>query len=112
MGKASREKGKRGEREFASLCREYGYAARRGQQYSGVEGDDVIGLPGIHAEDKRVERLNLRAAVAQSCRDAAEGAAPIVAHRRNHGDWLVTMRARDWFALYGAYAAAQAEKEE
>ena len=59
MGKASREKGKRGEREFASLCREYGYAARRGQQYCGVEGDDVIGLPGIHAEVKRVERLDL-----------------------------------------------------
>lgn len=49
MGKLSREKGKRGEREFASLCREYGYAARRGQQYSGAGGEDVVGLPELPA---------------------------------------------------------------
>lgn len=107
MGKLSREKGKRGEREFASLCREYGYAARRGQQYSGAGGEDVVGLPGIHAEIKRVERLDLPAAIAQAARDAG-GALPLVAHRRNRGEWLITMRAADWFALYSEYAAGMA----
>ncbi len=92
----SRDKGARGEREFAAFLREQGFAARRGQQYSGLEGEDVIGLPGHHVEVKRVEKLNLRAAMAQSIRDAKEGEVPIVAHRRNWGEWLITLRARDY----------------
>ena len=42
----SRTKGAVGEREVASMLRGYGYKARRGQQYSGANGDaDVVGLP-------------------------------------------------------------------
>ena len=45
----SRRKGKAGELEWARLCREHGYDCRRGQQFSGSNGDaDVVGLPGIH----------------------------------------------------------------
>lgn len=56
----SRNKGAAGERELAGKLRDYGYDARRGQQYSGANGDaDVVGLPGIHIEVKRVERLNI-----------------------------------------------------
>lgn len=104
MGKSQREKGKRGEREFAALCKQHGYDARRGQQYSGVDGEDVVGLPGIHIECKRVEKLNLYDAMAQSIRDAKTNI-PIVAHRRNNAEWLITMRADDWFAIYSEYAA-------
>ena len=61
----SRAKGKAGELELSRLLRDYGYDCRRGQQYSGASGDaDVIGLPGIHIEVKRVERLDISAAVA------------------------------------------------
>ena len=61
----SRAKGCRGEREIAKILREYGYEARRGQQYSGFNGDaDVVGLPGYHIEVKRVENLNLDKAIA------------------------------------------------
>lgn len=95
----SREKGKRGEREFAKLCREYGYNARRGQQYNGLDGDDVVGLPNIHVEVKRVEKLNIYNAIAQSARDSKEKT-PIVAHKKNNCDWLITMKAKDWFDLY------------
>lgn len=102
MGKLSREKGKRGEREFAALCRRHGIAARRGQQYSGEGGDDVVGLPGIHVEVKRVERLNLWEAMAQAIRDS-HGDKPIVAHRKNGAGWLVTMPAEDWLELYRAW---------
>ncbi len=67
----SREKGKRGERELASKLREYGYGTRRGQQYCGANGDaDVVGLPGIHIECKRVERLNLDDAMTQAKADS------------------------------------------
>lgn len=102
----SRQKGKAGEREFARLCRCEGYDCRRGQQYSGANGDaDVVGLPGIHVEVKRVERLNLEDAMSQAKRDAKETEIPIVAHRRNHCEWKITMRAEDWFKLYRSWEA-------
>lgn len=100
----SRRKGADGEREFASLCREHGYSGvRRTAQYCGNTGDaaDVVGLPGIHVEVKRVERLNLENAMAQAVHDAAKKAhRPVVAHRKNNCEWLITMRASDWFALF------------
>lgn len=100
----SREKGKAGEREFAALCRKHGFKnARRGQQFNGLEGKDVVGLEGIHIEVKRVERLNIDKAMKQSIEDSKEGEIPIVAHRRNREEWKVTMRAEDWLEFYKAW---------
>lgn len=97
----SREKGAAGERELANLLKEHGYDTRRGQQFCGANGDaDVVGLPGIHIECKRVERLNLYAAMEQSERDSREGEIPVVMHRKNRQDWLVTMRFSDWLEMY------------
>lgn len=79
----SRAKGCRGERELAAVLREHGFDSRRGQQYCGLNGDaDVIGLPGIHIECKRVERLNIYEAVQQAGRDAGGGETPAVFHRK------------------------------
>ena len=106
MGKSQREKDKRGERELAGQLREYGYDCRRGQQYCGRSGAaDVVGLPGIHIECKRVERLNLHDAMDQAVRDAGalpeDGRPfPAVFHRRDHEEWLVTMRLEEWIHLY------------
>lgn len=100
----SREKGKAGEREFAALCRKHGFEnARRGQQYSGLEGKDVVGLAGVHVEVKRIERLNLSKAMKQAIEDSSEGEIPIVAHRKNRENWKITMLADDWFELYMAW---------
>lgn len=68
MSKKEREKGKRGEHMWASVCREEGYDVRRTSQYCGQTGDaaDCIGLLGIHQEVKFVERLNLREAMEQA----------------------------------------------
>lgn len=113
MSKMSREKGKRGEREWAELCRAHGYGeARRTAQYCGKTGDasDVVGLHGIHQEVKRVERLELYHALQQATRDAQEagaGAIPVVAHRRNKERWVVIMDAEDWFKLFHAWTEAQ-----
>ena len=97
----SKAKGSAGERELARKLREYGYECRRGQQYSGANGDaDVIGLPSIHIECKRVERLNLYDAMAQAKHDARDGELPAVFHRRNNCKWLVTMELDDWMSLY------------
>lgn len=100
--KSSREKGAKGERELASKLREYGYRTRRGQQYCGANGDaDVVGLPGIHIECKRVERLNLYDAMAQAVHDAKKDLLLAVFHRKNNCSWLVTMRLEDFMKLYG-----------
>ena len=88
----SRAKGARGERELAAVLREYGYATRRGQQYSGANGDpDVIGVPGLHIECKRVEQLNIGKAMEQSMDDARAGEIPVVMHKKNRKPWLVTL---------------------
>ena len=83
MGKPSRDKGKRGEREVASLLRSYGYDAHRGQQFhGGKESPDVVGLPGIHIEVKRTEAFRLWDALSQAKTDAGDKM-PIVVHRKN-----------------------------
>lgn len=97
----SRSKGKRGELELSKKLRGYGYECRRGQQFSGANGDaDVVGLPGIHIECKRVEKLNIYDAIDQSRRDAKRHELPAVFHRKNDCDWLVTMRLDDWIKIY------------
>lgn len=100
----SRNKGAAGERELAGKLREYGYECRRGQQYCGANGDaDVVGLPGIHIECKRVEKLNLYDALDQSVKDGKEDEIPTVFHRKNRRSWLVTMQLEDFMKIYGRY---------
>lgn len=97
----SREKGAAGERELANELKRYGYPARRGQQFCGLNGEpDVVGVPGLHIECKRVERLNLEAAMKQSERDARPTEIPVVIHRRNREEWKVTMRLDEFMGLW------------
>lgn len=105
----SRNKGKVGELEFAKLCRDAKFPdVRRGQQYNGLEGDDVVGLCGVHVEVKRVEALNIDKALKQSEEDAGKQEIPIVAHRKNREKWKITMRAEDWFEFYREWSEAVA----
>ena len=103
----SRAKGARFERALASKFREYGYDCRRGQQYSGANGDaDVVGLPGIHIEAKAREKMQLYEWMAQAKRDAeGSGRLPAVFHKKNNADILVTMTLEDWMHLYREWEA-------
>lgn len=93
----SRAKGKRGELELVHTLNGYGFVTRRGQQFSGVNGDaDVVGIDGLHIEVKRVEQLNIEKALEQSRRDARDGEIPVVIHRKNGEDWKVTLDL-EWF---------------
>lgn len=105
----SKRKGKNGELEWARFCRNHGYDCRRTAQYCGNTGDasDVVGMPGIHQEVKRVERLCIEDAMAQAVHDSGGVSTPIVAHRKNGHEWLVTMRADDWFTLYRSWETEQ-----
>ena len=102
-GESSQRQGADGERELADLLREHGFDIQRGGSLSFGEVPDLMGLPGVHIEVKRVERLNLGEAMAQASRDAERfhAGAPTVFHRRNRQPWLVTMRLTDWLRLYG-----------
>ncbi len=104
MGKMSREKGKRFERLISQLFREYGYSASRSAQYCGKTGQaaDVIGVPGLHIEAKRQERMQLYDWMDQAVRDseASGEGLPTVIHKKNNADILVTMRFEDWIELY------------
>lgn len=97
----SKQKGARGERELSSKLKEYGFDTRRGQQYCGANGDaDVVGLPNIHIECKRVQSLNLYNAISQAKSDAKESELPAVFHRKDRSEWLVTMTFDDWMKIY------------
>ena len=114
-GKRSRDKGKRGEREGAAVCRDQGYNCHRTAQFRGNTGDagDVEGLPGIHQEVKRTETLRAWDYMHQAIHDATQagkGEKPIVAWRKNDHGWLVMMRAEDWFELYREWEAGRGQQ--
>lgn len=98
----SSRKGAAGERELAALLRDEGYIVARGGTQSYGELPDLIGLPGIHIECKRVEKLNVPEAMQQSMRDAERfrDGKPTLFHRRSRSPWLVTMLFTDWIQIY------------
>ena len=109
MAVNSKRKGAVGERELSKKLNEYGFGTRRSVQYNGKADDgkaDLVNLPGIHIECKRVERLNVSEAMAQAVNDA-KGEMPTVFHRKNREGWLVTMRLEDWMELYRKYEEAE-----
>lgn len=116
MGKMQRDKGARFERLLASRFREYGYDASRTAQHCGKTGQaaDVTGPPGIHIEAKHQEKMQLYEWMAQAKRDAAaagENRLPVVCHKKNNAEILVTMGFDDWMNLYNEWAAGHDLKE-
>ena len=101
-GARSRRKGSRGERELARVLTSEGFPATRGQQHRGGPGSpDVLcpSLASIHWEAKRSERLSLYDALVQARADAGTGQIPVVAHRRNHHDWVAVLQLEDLLAI-------------
>lgn len=84
---------------------EYGFKTRRGQQYSGIGGEDVVGIDGVHIECKYTANGHgmLYEWVAQAVRDS-DGKIPVVMHKKvseksRGNEWLVTMRLEDFKEL-------------
>ncbi len=101
MGKASRDKGKRGEREIAALFRAHGFNARRGQQFrGGGDSPDIIhDIPGLHVEVKFRENVSPYAALDQVSRDADLEDTPVVFMRKLRKPWIVIMDADDFLEI-------------
>ena len=105
IGKASKGKGKVGEREIVHLLKKHGFNAARGQQFRGSpDSPDVIckDLEEYHIEVKRVERFSLYKAMSQAAEDAGEGQDPIVFHRSNGEKWVVVIDAEKFLELVKA----------
>ncbi|WP_080325562.1 PDDEXK family nuclease [Anaerovibrio lipolyticus] len=106
MAVNGKRKGRDAEEELVRKIREQGFPkVRRSQQYCGKSGEsaDLVGLPNIHIECKRVEKLNIFEAIKQALRDVMTSGTNKLAcvfHRKNKERWLVTMTLEDWFELY------------
>jgi Holliday junction resolvase len=114
--KSSKAKGARFERSLARRFREYGYEARRTAQYCGNTGDasDVVGLPFLHIEAKHQERMSLYEWMAQAKRDAAAGGEnlPVVFHKKNNAEILVTMEFDSFMQIYREFEASMRGAED
>lgn len=112
----SREKGKRYERELAALLRAAGYPdAHRTAQYEGKSGKayDIEGVPGIAIEAKHRERMELYDWIAQAVRDSeGSGLLPVVMHRKNNAETLVTMRLTDWLEVFREFSQNNVQESE
>lgn len=110
----SKRKGNAGELELAHKLTEYGFECRRTQQFCGKGGEsaDVVGLPYIHIECKRVEKLNIDEALEQAIRDSKPENIPAVFHRKNKTKWKVTLRLDDFMKIYQEYYSSMKLKEE
>lgn len=102
MGKASQRKGKEGELELTGILHNFGFQVRRGSSQNYGTEPDISGLPGIHCEVKRQEKLLLSAAMEQARRDSLKfrDGLPAVFHRRDREQWQVTMFLQDWIRIY------------
>ena len=112
MGKInSKDKGARFERQLAGMFRDHGYAdARRTAQYCGNTGDasDVVGLPGIHVEAKHQEKMRLYDWMDQAKRDSSgSDEKPVVFHKKNNAEVLVTLRFDDFMEIYREWEAGR-----
>lgn len=112
--KNSRQKGKRGELDAAhALERVFSWHARRTQQFKGTSDSSDIEVeetPEAFWEVKRVERLNVCDAMSTAAATAGSKL-PILMHRRNNTDWLVTVRLEDLGRLASTVSKAVAQTE-
>lgn len=105
MGGKSTRKGADGEREVASILREWGYSVERGGTQSYGARPDIYGLDGIHLEIKRSENARIWEWMQQSQKDAARfgDGWPTVVFRRNRSEWLICMDLENWLTMYRSY---------
>lgn len=106
-GKASRDKGVAGEREFAAFVREAwpgaGEAVRSGNQYRGGEiAPDITGVAGwwIEVKRKRLDASQMKNLIKATSDSRDSGCKPVVAHRKDYDErWMVTLWAKDFTDL-------------
>lgn len=99
-GKASKDKGSRGERLLSAFLNSFGLHTHRGYVHCGQS--DLVDLLGVHVECKFVERLNVRQAMEQAIKEAEKrkDGMPTVFWKVSRKPWLTIMLTEDWVKLY------------
>jgi hypothetical protein len=96
----SRRKGARGETEFIKKLNEHWPEACRNLDQFGSSKADVLNIKGVHWQIKRVGRnIQIWAALQQAENEAAAFDLPVVAFRRDHGQWYAALPADELIAL-------------
>jgi hypothetical protein len=93
-GAASPRKGEDGELELVALYLARGYNAVRVRRKG-----DIAGVPGVHIEAKRCERLRIWEALEQTLRDADLLDIAALHFRRSDGPWFVAIPLDDFLTL-------------
>lgn len=104
MGTASRDKGKRGEREAAALLSAAGFPAARAQQFKGGAGAFDLECPGLHrlglaVEVKNVARPSLSPWLEKAEADCGPVEEPLILWRKPRGRWYAVLPAETLLAL-------------
>ena len=99
-GRASKDKGARGERMLSAFLNSFGLHTHRGYVHCGQS--DLVDLLGIHVECKFTERLNVRAAMEQAIKETGKrkDGMPTVFWKASRKPWLTIMLTEDWVKLY------------
>ena len=101
-GRSSQAKGRRAEIELADILREHGYPdARPGEALNYGTQPDVVGVPGVHLEVKRRERLEVSRWYQQAVTDAErmKDGVPVVVYRQNRKPWMAVLSLEDLLSL-------------
>ena len=101
-GRSSQRKGRAAERELAEVLRGYGFEAEPGRALNYGTEADLSGLPGLHIECKRHERLELPAWIRQAEQDAERfgDGLPVVIFRQSRQPWRICLRLEDFMQYY------------
>lgn len=121
MGRFSREKGKRAEREVAAmlkpLCPDVRTKRAGGESASVDRGRDLLGTPGLCVQVKAMAHLRPLSALGEACGVAAADELPVafvkqtVIGANGHsegmvGKWCAVIRAEDFVGLLQVVRAA------
>ncbi len=101
----SKNKGKSFELKIAHIFQDWGYKARRTQQFSGANGDaDIEGVPYLSIECKARETWNVYDWMEQAVKDSQRnGRIPTVIAKKNNHEILVIQRLDDFLSIYREY---------
>lgn len=103
-GRGAQAKGRRAEIELAQYLQEKGFAeARPGAPLNYGTEADITGIPGLHIECKRHEKIELNKWYEQAARDAErmQDGVPAVIFRQNRRQWMIVLSLSDFLQLEG-----------
>jgi len=102
-GRAAKAKGARGERWFANYLTDWGFPARRGQQFKGTKDSPDISCEtledlGFHLESKFTQTISMYPTLEKGLEDSG-GVAPLVLYKKDNKPPITFMYLQDFMKL-------------